>query len=193
MDWMQFVSSLVSSLAWPAAVVTVVCLLKNPILGLIPKIRSFRYGELHVDLTEALQSLQEELPATPSKPNELTDALQVKLSVPLQIAAVSPRAGMIAAWLEVEGALNTVLKREGLDSTPHELPRTKLEKLRDAGYVNGPTYRAVLRTFKLRNEAVHMLDREIPYDDAVAMADVCTRLVESLSKYRKPESEIGAG
>lgn len=191
MDWMQFVSALVSAIAWPAAVVTVVCLLKGPILGLIPKIRSFKYGELHVDLTEALQSLQAELPAAP-KSDAQPEAPQVELSVPLRIAAVSPRAGMIAAWLEVEGALNAVLKREWLDSSPHELPREKLERLREAGHVNGPTYRAVLRTFKLRNEAVHMLDREIPYDDAVAMADVCTRLVESISKYRKAESQIAA-
>lgn len=193
MDWMQFVSALVSAIAWPAAVITVVCLLKGPILGLIPKIRSFKYGELHVDLTEALQSLQEELPAAPPEPDAQPEALPVNLSVPLQIAAVSPRAGIIAAWLEVEGALNAVLKREGLDTNAHEPPRTKLERLREAGYINGPTYRAILRTFKLRNEAVHMLDREIPYDDAVAMADVCTRLVESISKYRKPESEIAAG
>jgi hypothetical protein len=193
MDWLQFVSALVSAVAWPAAVVTVVCLLKGPILGLIPKIRSFKYGELHVDLTEALQSLQEELPAAPNEPDAQPEAPPVSLSVPLQIAAVSPRAGMIAAWLEVEGALNAVLKREGLDSSTHELPRQKLDRLRDAGHVNGPTYRAVLRTFKLRNEAVHMLDREIPYDDAVAMADVCARLVESISTYRKAQSDLTAG
>ncbi|WP_095155774.1 MULTISPECIES: hypothetical protein [Pseudomonas] len=193
MDWMQFVSALVSAVAWPAAVVTVVCLLKGPILGLIPKIRSFKYGELHVDLTEALQSLQEELPAAANEPDAQPEAPPPKLSVPLQIAAVSPRAGMIAAWLEVEGALNAVLKREGLDSNTHALPRQKLDLLRDAGHVNGPTYRAVLRTFKLRNEAVHMLDREIPYDDAVAMADVCARLVESISTYSKAQSDFISG
>jgi len=68
MDWMQFVSALASALAWPAAVVTVVCLLKNPILGLIPKIRSFKYGELHVDLTEELKAVQESLPSKPQEP-----------------------------------------------------------------------------------------------------------------------------
>lgn len=182
MDWMQFISALISALAWPSAVVLVVCLLKDPILGLIPKIRSFKYGELHVDLTEALQSLQEELPAPPSDPDAQLEAPRVEISIPLQIAAVSPRAGMIAAWLEVEGALNEELKREGVSNPHQQPPRQKLEQLRDAGHINGPTYRAFLRTFKLRNEAVHMLDREITYDDAVAMADVCKRLVESLSK-----------
>ncbi|MEE1888017.1 hypothetical protein [Pseudomonas carassii] len=187
MDWLQFFSALVGSLAWPVAVVTVVCLLKGPILGLIPKIRSFKYGELHVDLSEALQSLKEELPAAPIEPVAEEEAPEAKVSVPLQIAAVSPRAGMIAAWLEVEGALNTVLKREGQESATEQLPRQKLDLLREEGLINGPTYRAVLRTSHLRNEAVHMLDREITYDDAVAMVDVCARLVDSIGAYRKPE------
>ncbi|MBK5008553.1 hypothetical protein IAE33_000413 [Pseudomonas sp. S60] len=193
MDWLQFVSAIVSAVAWPAAVVTVVCLLKDPILGLIPKIRSFKYGELHVDLTEALQSLQDELPAAPSEPETPPESQPPSLSVPLQIASVSPRAGMIAAWLEVESALNVVIKREGLDVSTDELPRAKMDRLRDAGLLNPPTYRAVLRTYKLRNEAVHMLDREIPYDDAVAMADVCSRLVESISTYKKAQSDHIAG
>ena len=89
---------------------------------------------------------------------------------------------MIAAWLEVESALNEVLNREGIDSSQILSPRLKLDQVRDLGYINGPTYRAFLRTANLRNEAVHRLDREIIYDDAVAMVDVCKRLVDSLNK-----------
>lgn len=113
MDWMHFVSALVSALAWPSAVVVVVCLLRNSILGLIPKIRSFKYGELDVDLTEALQSLKEDLPPAPSEPEANPPKPRIEISVPLQIAAVSPRARIIAAWLEVESAFNEVLTREG--------------------------------------------------------------------------------
>ena len=89
---------------------------------------------------------------------------------------------MIAAWLEVESALNEVLNREGIDSSQILSPRSKLDQVRDLGYINGPTYRAFLRTSKLRNEAVHRLDQEITYDDSVAMVDVCKRLVDSLNK-----------
>jgi hypothetical protein len=180
MDWMQFVSALVSALAWPSAVVVVVCLLKNPILGLIPKIRSFKYGELHVDLTEALQSLQEDLPPAPSEPEATPPKPRIEISVPLQIAAVSPRAGMIAAWLEVESALNEVLTREGIERIDLLQTRKKLDQAFNLGHIDRQQHDAFLRTFRLRNEAVHMLDRDIAYDDAVAMVDVCKRLEESL-------------
>ena len=66
MDWMQFVSALVSALAWPCSVVVVVCLLKNPILGLIPKIPA-----LHQNLpalphvTNSLQHHVDDLPQLP--------------------------------------------------------------------------------------------------------------------------------
>jgi len=180
MDWMQFVSALVSALAWPCSVVVVVCLLKNPILGLIPKIRSFKYGELHVDLTEALQSLKEELPATPTEPDAQPEAPRIQLSVPLQIAAVSPRGAMLAAWLEVEAALNDLMNRKGLVVDPMQSPRKRLEQLLSTGGITMSMYNTFSKTLSLRNEAVHRLDREINYVDAVDMAVICQRLVESL-------------
>ncbi|WDG42879.1 hypothetical protein PUP72_02460 [Pseudomonas synxantha] len=186
MDWMQFVSALVSALAWPSAVVVVVCLLKNPILGLIPKIRSFKYGELHVDLTEALQSLQEDLPAAPSEPEAQPSKPRVEISIPLQIAAVSPRAGMIAAWLEVESALNVVLTREGEERPDLLPPRKKLDLAFNLGHIDRQQHDAFVRTSRLRNEAIHMLDRDITYEDAVAMVDVCKRLAESLHNPTPP-------
>lgn len=199
MDWLQFLSALVSALAWPAAVVTVVCLLKGPILGLIPKIRAVKYGELHIDLTEQLQAIQDALPAPssesqqqtasqpdqqPSQQPEQPAALQLKtappaMSIPLQIAAISPRGAMMAAWLEVEAALNAALERAGLHRS--SLVRENMDLLLSTGLVNAPTYRALKRTYVLRVEALHMHEREIPYEDALSMADVCSRLVERLN------------
>lgn len=87
---------------------------------------------------------------------------------------------MIAAWLEVESALNEVLAREGVENLASLPPRKKLDQVLKLGHIGMQQYDAFLRTFRLRNEAVHMLDRDIAYDDAVAMVDVCKRLVESL-------------
>lgn len=182
MDWLQFVSALVSATAWPTAIVVVVCLLKGPILGLIPKIRSFKYGELHVDLSEQLKSLQEDLPTKATEADAKPDAPTPNVSIPIQVAAVSTRAAIIVAWLEVEKTLNEVLEREGLDASPRPV-RRKIDELRALGILDVQTYQVFLRASSLRNEAMHMLDREITFDDAVAMADICERLVNRLRPF----------
>lgn len=180
MDWLQFVSALVSATAWPTAIVVVVCLLKDPILGLIPKIRSFKYGELHVDLTAELKSLQEDLPTNAAEADGKPDAPTANISTTLQVAAISTRAAMIVAWLDVEKALNEVMELQGLDSTAPYAASKKIEKLRALGILDTQTYQVIMRASNLRNEAMHMLDREITFDDAVAMADICERLVNRL-------------
>lgn len=181
MDWLQFISALVSATAWPTAIVVVVCLLKGPILGLIPKIRSFKYGELHVDLSEELKSLQEDLPTQDAEADAdaKPDAPTANVSIPIQLAAVSTRAAIIVAWLEVEKSLNEALEREGRESGPKSV-RKKIDELRSLGILDTQTYQVIMRASNLRNDAMHMLDREITFDDAVAMADICERLVRKL-------------
>lgn len=182
MDWLQFISALVSATAWPIAVVAVICLLKGPILGLIPKIRSFKYGELHVDLSEQLKSLQEELPTNAAEADAKPDAPTANVSIPIQLAAVSTRAAIIVAWLEVEKTLNEVLEREGLETGPRPI-RKKIDELRALGIIDVQTYQVFMRASNIRNEAMHMLDREITFDDAMAMVDICKRLVNRLKLF----------
>lgn len=182
MDWLQFVSALVSATAWPTAIVVVVCLLKGPILGLIPKIRSFKYGELHIDLTEQLKSLQDELPTTAAEADAKPDTPSADISIPVQVAGVSTRAAMIVAWLEVEKALKEVTKRKGLDGEKRGFKpiRTTIDKLYADGLLDTQTHQVFIRASQLRNEVLHMPDRQINFEDAVAMADICEYLVKKL-------------
>ena len=45
MNWLEFISSLVSSLAWPAVILFGVFLFKRPLSALIGRIRSIERGE----------------------------------------------------------------------------------------------------------------------------------------------------
>ncbi|MGY2169796.1 hypothetical protein [Pseudomonas gingeri] len=184
MDWMQFISALVAALAWPGALVWIIFLLKRPILAAIPKIRSFKYGELHIDLTEELKSLQEDLPIAPPDPAPAAEPQKVKPSIPVQLAAVSPRAGVITAWLEVEKTLDKVIERNQLQSgtvlgrVPP--PKRSFELLRERHFINRNVYEIGVKALRLRNEAMHRHDQEVSFEDALAMAEVCEWLTEQL-------------
>lgn len=180
MDWMQFLSALVAALAWPAAVVTVVCLLKNPILGLIPKIRSFKYGELHVDLTEELKAVQESLPDKPQEPPR-DEKTPLPVPVALQLAALSPRGAILHSWLEVEAAVDRLANELGYEFSAKSSPVVKMRTLCDERVIDSLIYKTFLQLSKVRNDAVHLTDREMEYQDATMMWGSCSWLIEQLN------------
>ena len=180
MDWMQFVSAMASALAWPAAVVTVVCLLKNPILGLIPKIRSFKYGELHVDLTEELKAVQESLPSKPQEPPG-DEKAPLPTPVALQLAALSPRGAILHSWLEVEAAVDQLANKAGIEFSAKASPVVKMRVLHDEQVIDALIYATFLQLSKVRNDAVHLTDRETTYQDATMMWGSCSWLIQRLN------------
>lgn len=96
----------------------------------------------------------------------------------------------MAAWLEVEAALNAALERAGLQRS--SMVRENMDSLLSAGLVNGPTYRALKRTYVLRVEAVHIPERDIPYEDALSMIEVCARLVSRLNSIQPMQADHNA-
>jgi hypothetical protein len=185
MDWMQFISALVSALAWPGAIVWIIFMLKRPILAAIPKIRSFKYGDLHIDLSEELKSLQEDLPvASPALPGA-TENQDAKPSLPVQLAALSPTAGVIAAWLEVDKTLEEVIESKNLEmravTKPRAYsPRRSFELLHQYNFVDADVLDVGIKALRLRNEAMHGHNQDVSFEDAVAMAQICEWLVERL-------------
>ncbi len=60
-QWMDFTTSLVSSVAWPAVVLIVVVTLKEELRKLIPDIRRFAAGPLEVEFGRTLGEVRQNL------------------------------------------------------------------------------------------------------------------------------------
>jgi hypothetical protein len=58
MDWLQWSSSLVHSLAWPVAAVIIAFIFRDQISGLLSKIRKLSWGDKVVDFAEKLDELE---------------------------------------------------------------------------------------------------------------------------------------
>lgn len=56
MDWLQFVSSVIGALAWPAAVITIIAQLRAPLGKLVPLIRTLKYKDLQIDVGQELEA-----------------------------------------------------------------------------------------------------------------------------------------
>ena len=63
MDPLKFVSSLISSLAWPAAVVVGICVFKKPLTQMIGAIKRMRLGDVEFELAAPQDAGKQEIKA----------------------------------------------------------------------------------------------------------------------------------
>lgn len=181
MDWKQFFASIISSLSWPIAAVLVVGLLRTSLMGLIPKIRSFKYGDLHIDLGKELEAVKAEITEQNAEGEPPTAPPPPPTPTTIELASYSPRSAMLMAWRDVERAIDTVFKKHGLQisNTNHSVS-LRMRVLREQNLIDEQTMSTFKKLYSLRNEAVHVEPLEIVYEDAISMAELCQWLIKKL-------------
>ncbi|UZM14228.1 DUF4145 domain-containing protein [Pseudomonas kielensis] len=182
MDWLQFVSSVVSSLAWPAAVIAVVVLLRDPLGKLVPLIRTLKYKEWQIDVGQELAAVKVSLESTDVQTHEEAEE---PTPVFRQLALIEPRAAVLSAWAPVELALKD-LSRKHHDSFKVGMPIfLVIESLCKEGILDPKTYEVLGRLMRIRNEAVHLAP--ISYDEAISMGELCEW---ALARLKAPGAQI---
>ncbi|WP_434593363.1 hypothetical protein J3Q09_25985 [Pseudomonas sp. R4-83] len=180
MDWKQFCAAIVGSLAWPTTVVIVVVLLKSPLAKLIPMVRSLKYKDLHIDLSEKLEEVKDGLEAGSKDSNQ-----PMQLSVGdrlLELARLDPRAAVLSAWIDVERALTDLAKTVGVSADQPIMTIANELHARDVlTELEMKTFRDLRR---IRNEAAH-LHSLIFFEEAKSMAEMCEWLSHRLQKVDK--------
>lgn len=178
MDWKQFFAAIVTALAWPAATVTLVMLLRLPLAKLIPMIRSLKYKDLHIDLSEELQAAKVVLDA--SKSAEKPTPAYAPLPGIIELASIDPRAAVLSAWIYVEKALTELAKKVGVQPKSSNMIIANELFVMDA--IDELAFSTLQSLRRIRNDAVHLTTREVTYDEAVAMADMCQWLTHRLKQ-----------
>ncbi|WPN24099.1 hypothetical protein [Pseudomonas marginalis] len=173
MDWLQFVSSVIGSVAWPIAVITIIALLRAPLGKLVPLIRTLKYKDLQIDVGQELEAVKESVESTadqPERKEKPTPEFQ-------QLAKIEPRAAVLSAWAPIELALRDLGVRHNVYKVG--MPIYLLaEELSRAGILNNPTYQALRGLMRIRNEAMHLAP--ISYDEAISMGELCEWALERL-------------
>lgn len=173
MDWLQFVSSVIGALAWPAAVITIIVLLRAPLGRLVPLIRTLKYKDLQIDVGQELEAVKESVEATADqseRKEKPTPAFQ-------QLAKIEPRAAVLSAWAPIELALRDLGVRHNVYKLG--MPIYLLaEELSRAGILNSATFQALRGLMRIRNEAMHLAP--ISYDEAISMGELCEWALERL-------------
>ncbi|WP_157089062.1 hypothetical protein [Novosphingobium capsulatum] len=183
MGWMEFVSSLVGSLAWPVAAVIIAAIFHKQIAGLLAKIRKLNWGEASVELAEQLDKVEDkarvaeaeaEIPALPEPiPVVPDDRFQSLLTI-------SPSAAILDAWKPVERRLTDLGKQHYGNELKYSVSHKVAERLAADGHLMSSVVSMVGDMRKIRNEAAHI--KEVSVTDALRFQELATQVMSLLSR-----------
>ena len=158
MDWLQFVASVIGSLAWPGVVLAAVILLRRPLAELLPFLHRLKYKDFEVEFDREVRKLREEAAlALPPLPRSVSSKLPEETAL-LELASVAPREAVIEAWLLVESSARRAVETGGSITEPGQ-PLTGPQltwALMDKGLIDTATRAVFDRLRMLRTQAVHV-------------------------------------
>lgn len=144
MDWLEFWSSVIKSIAWPIIVLIAVFFLRKPVTQLIEKIAEWKlatlkYGDFEATFSQGLQKVESELDESDTSGSSEPDDSQTNKEPSLEnssvdmsgsivvgdnnsdtninmIAREAPFLAVVLSWVLVEHELDAAMARVGFDS-----------------------------------------------------------------------------
>lgn len=173
---LEFIASLVDSLAWPGLIAYLVFLFKGPLSALLNRLSSFKYKELEAEFRETLAEIempQKELGQL--APTQISHAESVTLA---ELADTSPRAAVMESWIRIERATAKFLESIGLDKrmSYQGLRRLPSEHLSRIEHILTPYQELRL----LRNKAVHGVDADLSPKLAKEYIEVASKVERAI-------------
>lgn len=183
MDWLQFLASIVSSLAWPLTLGVLIYLLRKPLLELLPNLRELKYKDLEVRFGEGLEKLEEKLEQqAPPEPTLRRAGVREDTDGKFDLLAqISPSAAVLEAWTDIERQLRTLAERNQIEEKRGRsiLYITRFLRSRE---VLPPRLAGLLDDLRvLRNAAAHpSSERQITLNDARRYKEIADQVGDEL-------------
>lgn len=194
MSWLEFLSSLVRSLAWPVTVATLIILLRAPVTRVLLTLTHLKYKDLELDFGRELKQLEKEARAidiAPQPPKSIAptkkDSAQF-LEEASRLAKDFPEPAVALGWQAVEDELMSAVMRLAISPNfpPHNSAMKNAELLKEQNAIDQRTFELLNRMRNLRNMAVHGAGtRGITTDEAIEFLAIARGVVERLREVRR--------
>jgi hypothetical protein len=156
-NWLAFVASLVHSLAWPAAAMAIVIVLRKPIGVVLGQgVRRVKAGPVEVDFDQLQAEVREELARSPELADAQVPAPAGSLREELaRLAEVSPPAAVLEAYKRIEARLAEMLASVNVESPSTVSGRALARVARQHDLISDETLAAIEGLSVLRNLTAH--------------------------------------
>jgi hypothetical protein len=188
-DGFEFASSVIRSVAWPTAVLTIVFLLRSPIrAALTGPIRRWKVGPSGAEVEyweHAASETLEQLP--PEAAEQAEKALGGGLAGELTpLAEVSPRAAVMEAFVRIESELRRIAMTPPPIASPDQVERMGARQLaviaHHEGRISDQSLNAIDRLVVMRNLAAHAPAGEIDTNMALEFVHLADAVMYALGQ-----------
>ena len=174
MDGYEFISSLIDSLVWPAAVLWIVYILRKPIGDILGKLANFKYGKweatfFHNQMEDVKQTVKgsnldpssEEEDESETSDHDIEQpvvehASDILLKEAIRLSADAPEHGILLAWQAIEAELTSTVHAYGFaPEGKHVFVGNSIKLLYQNNIIDSTTEDVLRKMFQVRNQLVH--------------------------------------
>ena len=172
----EWVLPLADSLAWPLLVLALALILRPHIGRLVGLIRTIRYKDLELSLSETMEEA-----ASRAEALEFTEDSALDIQTPTS-TGTDPRIAILNSWASIEGIVRTLVEanQDAMGrGTSRMSTRRRIRLLNQAGVIDDPLVGALEDLRVVRNLVAHGEDIHMENDALLNFSRVAVRL-ESL-------------
>ena len=188
---LELIASLVTSLvallsacAWPATLMVLALILRNPILKILPNLTRMKAGGFEFEFSRRIQELERKADDAdiPAIEQVLQDPLDRQVSRLYLLAETSPRTAILESWLLVESATSEAALHLGIDmpDSKFRTPYAYLKHLSKRAGFPSELFSIVNELRQLRNRAVHEPEFELALSETLEFIDLAVRVANEL-------------
>ncbi|WP_188063746.1 DUF4145 domain-containing protein [Sphingobium sp. KCTC 72723] len=162
LDWLQFASSVIGSIAWPGILLAVILIFRKPLTELINSIEEARYGDTSVKVSRKIDQAEKTSenfidPATIEGMAPEPEPIGTRFD---QLMEISPSAAILDSWIHVEDALREVThKFSTMGTMPSRNGSTAMIRFLTSANIIKPEVGKWLDEMRqVRNAAAHAQD-----------------------------------
>jgi len=190
MDWLQFFSQLISSIAWPAVAMIFLFLFKNELSKIIRRIAHLKYKDLELDFEKVKQQAEilhlEDTREEPALESPVFTSLEDQI---LDAVERAPSAAILLAWSGLETSIAAAVSRLAIspDSPSHRSPIHNIETLARNNRLSKSHEKLLHEMRMLRNKVAHEQDSmlSITQDQAMNYAATAIDLIKHFESYQR--------
>lgn len=173
---LDFIASIVGSLAWPTAAIVIAFAFRKQISGLLNKIRRLQWGDTSVELADQLDKIETASQAIPVLQNEPPPPLPNDRFQ--QLLEISPSAAILDSWRGVEQMLRQNASDHLDNNNKFRSPAQIAKTLRDSESISSSIYEMIRDLQGIRNVAAHQ--REVSPTDAYRFNELAEKVTKAL-------------
>ncbi len=184
MSALEFISQIISSLAWPLTILLILLVLRKQLGELILNLQHLKVKDVEMNFGSEASKVVARAQAVLPLPRveargTVTSTVESRRE---RLALVTPRANILEAWLELEAAAVEAITRRSPDVKPSRLasPMQIATAFQRLELLNGEQLEVFHNLRNLRNSAAHAINFNVGMEAVEEYVEAVGRLTEFL-------------